>query len=176
MTSPADHWHEIEEQAQAYKLDPFLVAAVVMVESSGDEWTSRFEKKQYLEAIGILPDVKIKPITPKAYAKRLGISEDTEIAHQFTSWGPMHVMGYVARELGHIDHLPALSIASFGLGIGCKKLSILFRKHGAANVKAVLSAYNRGTPKYTKEGKFVNQDYVDKVTAFADLYTRKGVK
>jgi hypothetical protein len=145
---------DIISAANAYKLDDALVSAIIMVESAGSgwNWATRFEG-QYAYVV-----------TPQAYAKRLGISIDTERMMQKTSWGLMQCMGATAREMGFLGALPMLTEIDLGLKYGCKKLSILFKLYPKDD--DAVAAYNLGSPKRLVTGEYVNQDYVDKVKSF----------
>lgn len=145
---------EILTCANAYKIDPFLIAAIIMAESAGTGWTwaTRFEGHySYV-------------VTPGSYAKKLGISADTERIHQKMSWGLMQVMGGVARELGFLGYMPMLCQAEIGLRYGCKKLAICMKRFPEDD--DAISAYNRGSPEQLTNGDYVNQAYVDKVKKY----------
>jgi hypothetical protein len=125
-----------------------LVMAICKVESNFDPWATRHE-----------PHWKYH-LTTNKFAKELHISNQTEKVLQEISWGPMQVMGTVARELGYTDHLTKLCILTNGIHYGCKKLNSLFEKYEYRN--DVIAAYNAGSPR--KSGDlYVNQSYVDKV-------------
>jgi hypothetical protein len=70
--------------ASDYKLNTFLVAAIVVVESGGGTHKTRFEPT-YPYLYGV-----------EKYAKILQITQETEKVHQMTSWGLMQVMGSTA--------------------------------------------------------------------------------
>jgi hypothetical protein len=165
--------------ADQHRLPVGLVRAIVMVESGGDWWAWRPEPPyQYLW------DVKrgrpFRPLTagesfddraPRDFQALKG-SRDAEFWGQQASWGPMQVMGAVAREAGFVDHFPKLCDPYTGVRYGCVHLAGLRDRflvnHGWAGVAA---AYNAGTPRLatrrtaSEERTFVNQAYVDKVRA-----------
>jgi len=62
---PADYWPLIRAQAEANRLDPFLVAALIAQESTFDK-----DAKSGANAYGLM---QIVPATGKRWAKRLGI-------------------------------------------------------------------------------------------------------
>jgi hypothetical protein len=128
----------IKRFAQRSDLNPRLVLAVCVVESSLDTWATRFEPgwRWFLN--------------PKQWARTHRRSEATERVHQATSWGLMQVMGTVAMEMGYQGPLPALCLPERGLYYGCKKLKSLVEKYG--DLQKALSAYNTGRPD-TKAGK-----------------------
>jgi soluble lytic murein transglycosylase-like protein len=74
-----------------------IILGIIQTESSFNPLACRFEKNwNYLK-------------TPSYYAKKLGITTDTEMIFQKISWGLMQVMGSVYRELGYSGYLNALS-------------------------------------------------------------------
>ncbi|RMD45739.1 MAG: lytic transglycosylase domain-containing protein [Aquificota bacterium] len=74
-----------------------VILGIINTESSFNPLACRFEPEwKYLK-------------TPSYFAKKLGITADTEIVFQKISWGLMQVMGSVYRELGYTGHLNALS-------------------------------------------------------------------
>lgn len=124
-------------------LSPELVRAVIQVESGGNPQAIRYEPafhKKYVEGSG--------------YPK-----EDHQLLA--SSLGIMQVMGLVAREHGFDGDLNALLIPEVGLLYGCIHLAGLQEKHAA--LEEVVASYNAGSPRRRKDGRFVNQDYVDKV-------------
>ena len=93
-------------------------------------------------------------------------SRDTEWALQAASWGPMQVMGAVARELGFRGWFPALCTWPAGVDYGTLHLRKLrnrfLDKYGWEGVAA---AYNAGSPNRLDNGQWANQSYVDKIRA-----------
>jgi hypothetical protein len=69
-------------------------------------------------------------------------------------------MGQVARELGFQGSFYSLLEPIVGLEWGCKKLSRCYERYGANDDG--IAAYNAGSPR-KENGKYVNQEYVDKV-------------
>lgn len=133
------------------KVDPHLIAAVIQVESGGVTWRLRAEPTfAYLNA-------------PERWAKRLGITKETEIACQKMSWGLMQVMGGTARDIGYEDHISELVEPEIGVYWGTVYLARQLKKY--QTVKGAVAAYNAGSLRIGKDGKIVNQSYVDKVMA-----------
>lgn len=145
-------WRDICQAADAHELSPFLVAAVVMTESGGNAFATRYEPKYRW----------VTEDAPKI-AKRLGLSPETEHFQQMTSWGLMQCMGGTARYLGFDGHLSELTIPDVGLDFGCRYLK---SKTKGVSVEAGLSAYNSGTARKKIDGSFENQTYVDKVLRY----------
>lgn len=135
--------------AQRHDLDPLLVGAIIRVESAGNPFSVRYEPHWiYFKDV---PD----------FARRLMITEATESLMQMCSWGPMQVMGAVARELGFTDYLQKLCEPVLGITYGCKKLQAIKRRY--SSTEDIVAAYNAGTPKKNERGVYFNQNYVDKV-------------
>lgn len=143
-----------------FGVDPDLAVAI-MTEESSLAWprcSTRYEPNfQYF-------------YQPEVFAQRNGVSLDTEKAHQATSWGPMHVMGGSARELGFNDPIPVLFQPDVGIEFGVKKLKQLCAKYESES--AVIASYNAGSPRkkilpgqVVPSAEYVNQRYVDSVNA-----------
>lgn len=133
---------------EKHSVDPKLIGAIIMQESHGKVLSYRFEPKvSYI-------------YTPSRYAEKLGISFETEINCQHTSWGTMQIMGFLAREIGYDDHLPLLLMPSVGIDWGSKALSKFVGRFPF--LEDTIAAYNAGSPRKI-DGKYVNQAYVDSV-------------
>lgn len=132
-----------EKYGAEFGVNPLLIEAVIMIESSGMKWASRYE-----------PNWRWF-LNPVKYAKILISTQKTERIHQATSWGLMQVMGTVARELGFKGHLPKLCDPHTGIYYGTKKLSILLKKHGPA--PRALAAYNAGSPNSKAGAKYAQK-------------------
>lgn len=144
MTLP---WPEITAAAEKNKIPPVLVAAIVMVESSGQPHAMRFEPHfRWLK-------------DPKYYAGRLGITVETETALQKMSFGLMQIMGGTARGLGFDGYLTELTNPRENLKWGCQYLAQHFARYPWHEA---IAAYNAGSPRY-EDGRLVNVAYVDKV-------------
>lgn len=128
--------------AKGWGLKPALVRAIVQVESSGNPKAIRYEPAFY-----------------EKYTK--GKYPFTESRSLATSWGLMQIMGLVSRELGYEGSLSFLLIPELGLFWGCHKLASISEKH--QNEQEIIAAYNAGSPRRGLDGKFINQEYVDKV-------------
>lgn len=119
----------------AHSIDELLIYAIILKETSGNTWKTRFEPV-YFE--------KNKTHLHGTYAKKLVISSETERVHQCMSWGLMQIMGVVAREMGYDDDLTKLLIPEVGIEWGVKKLDKLLVLH--RNTDLAVSAYNHGSP------------------------------
>lgn len=148
--------------APPFNLLPEIIAAVCEVESSGIVGKVRYES-----AWSLFED-------PKSYASSLVITEETETMLQKCSWGPMQVMGAVARQHGFRGHMPALCSEYLGVYFGCIHLHWLNLKHGYEG-DDLISAYNRGTPVKNSDGHYLNQPYVDHVKKWITYFQEHGV-
>ena len=145
----------IEKTAAAYHLPVQLVAAMAGVESGGDACACRFEPA-FLERY-VRPDQSVRA--------RGACSLETERQALATSWGLMQVMGATARGLGfNGPFLSALTDPATGLEYGCRLLARLRDRHYAKlGWPGVVAAYNAGSPRLTTAGRYVNQEYVDRI-------------
>lgn len=143
-------WPIINQCAAAHGLDPDLIAAFIMTESSGNPGATRFEPKwRYF-------------YRPEAMEPE---EADSEKVKQATSWGLMQVMGSVARELGYQGDLVDLAQPQIGLEYGCLKLATLMHKYALHDA---ISSYNAGSPRQDGTGNYVNQKYVNTVLGYLD--------
>jgi len=149
MVITPDGWL-VNDAARRFGVPRETVAAIVEVESGGNPWATRYE-----------PHYRwLFPFrNPQTSASQ-------ERWQQRVSWGAMQVMGAVARELGFVGpFLSQLCDPETGLQYGCIYLARLLDKHGT--LLEAVSAYNQGAPRRRDDGKFRNQEYVDKVAAAA---------
>ncbi|MDH5548059.1 MAG: lytic transglycosylase domain-containing protein [Gammaproteobacteria bacterium] len=150
--------------AARYEIPSTIVLGIVRAESSGDIFAMRYEP-DYRWLWDVKEGGPIKQINLSgAFPHYPHSTWQTEITGQKTSWGPMQVMGAVAREYGFNGYFPELCSVDLGILYGCKYLARLrdsfIDLHDWAGVVA---AYNAGTPKFNNDGTFANQTYVDKV-------------
>jgi len=103
---------------------------------------------------------------PKGFSGISGITTpEEEYEGQKTSWGPMQVMGAVARELGFMGKFEELNGIP-GVVYGVQHFVNLYRRHfKAKGIGAVISAYNDGNTD-TRD----NAHYVQKVLGYAKGY------
>lgn len=143
-----------------------LLRAIVTVESRSNPWAMRYEAHyRWLWNIetnqpfrGKLSDYPLPPREWRAF----GVSRDTEVKAQKTSWGLMQIMGAVGRELGFDrPFLTELVDPQVNLEYGCRHLYNMYRRFGGWEEAAV--AYNAGSPRRNKEGQWVNQVYLDRL-------------
>ena len=146
--------------------DIILLKAHIQVESNWNEYAVRYEPSfPYL-------------FSPQVFAKKNGISLDTETTMQKISWGLFQVMGCVIREMGYEDALPKCLDPAKNMEMGIKYY--LKRCKKFPDITDRIAAYNAGSPKRTKDGKeYINQKYVSRVLGqyhrYLDLEPRKEV-
>lgn len=145
-------WEIIKEAADKYDLDPFIIAAIIMVESSGNHMASRFEPTW------------THHLSPAQYALQLDTDIQSEMDAQATSYGYMQVMGTVAREYGFGQNFTKLYNKKLNIDFGCKHLKNMYNRYG--DMQSAIASYNAGSVIKTRGGTFVNERYVDKVMSF----------
>jgi hypothetical protein len=134
-----------------------LLAAIVQTESGGNKNAARFE-----------PDYKYL-VVPDKYAREQGISQLTELMFQKTSWGLAQIMGGVAREHGFQGSLIELVEPELNLTLACKHIQKLSNRW--KDRADFIAAYNAGSPVKQLDGKYKNQQYVDKVLNYMAALT-----
>lgn len=164
---------DIRHHAQTFNLPPLIVQGIIKVESDGNPYSYRAEPAyRYLFDID-----KYEPFRDLTQAEmnqdsapvdfpwyEAISSRDTEWYGQQCSWGPMQVMGAVARERGFRKSFPELCSFDDGVYWGCSHLRWLADRYLDEGWWAsVISAYNQGSPRRNDDGTFCNQEYVDKV-------------
>ena len=151
---------DIEQYATRYCIPQDILRAVVLVESGGDTWAMRYEPHYRW-----LWDVRRnKPVrtTMDLFPAPRGVSRDSEIMGQKTSWGLMQVMGAVARERGFEGRfLSELCDPDVGMRFGCLHLLGFHRRWGTWELALV--SYNAGSPRKGDDGKWVNQVYIERL-------------
>ena len=161
------YWREIVVAATKYALDPILVEALVVTESSGNTDAFRFERdfwNRYLK-----PNKLYNGKNPRRVS---------------SSYGLMQIMYPVAIERGYpVDlHPELLFVPETGLDYGCKHLRFLFdwAKEGWPEsseqdiLESVLASYNGGRGSNTPADKPRRQaTYARKVLANYALLTKE---
>ncbi len=163
---------ELDAAARRYSLPLPLLVAMAYVESAGDVYAYKVEPPyRYLVDVSTgrpfrkLSTAEIaSEIAPRDFAHFPHSSRDTEWWGQQASWGPLQIMGAVAREYGYRDPFPRLCTASQGVQYGAQHLHNLRRRFLATHGwEGVAAAYNAGSPRRQLDGQWENQAYVDKV-------------
>lgn len=134
----------IEDKAIEFELDPDLIQAFVMAESSGKPDAYRYEDAFYHH-----------------YTEPMNFSEDEEKGRA-TSYGLMQIMGQVARELGFKGEFIELFDPATGLDYSLKHLKRFIKKYQTQGLDYAIASYNAGSPRF-KNGHFVNQEYVNRI-------------
>lgn len=151
----------VRKCAESVGVDGDLAQAISLIESNHNPLAIRVE-----------PNWKWF-VTPEKFAFMAQITPITERMLQSCSFGSMQIMGGVLRELGFAGPLTdAIATPSIAITGSCKKLKTLVEKYPNSLPHAV-DAYNAGSAVRTIQGKFVNQGYVDRVTA--ELNRIKGL-
>lgn len=116
----------IERLARAHSLDPNLVEAVVIAESSGCTDAFRHEPEFYTRYL------KDNPEYQGQNQRRVS-----------SSYGLMQVMYPTAQQYGYSEHPEHLFVPETGLQYGCLHLAAMLRWAGG-NPRQALAAYNGG--------------------------------
>jgi len=126
-------------------IDVNLVKAIISVESNWNPFAIRFE-----------PELK----NTRWYTNSLKNIENITDFH-FCSFGLMQVLYGVALNLGYTGNPLGLFDPITNIHYGTSLLLNYLRIY--KNIKDAISSYNQGSPKKDKDGKYLNQAYVDKV-------------
>lgn len=141
----------IAATALNYQLDPDLLCAQVLVESSGDPFAFRYEPgfwSQYL--ISRTPSAR--PEGPLLAC----------------SYGLLQILGQTARERGYVGQLSDLFDPAIGVRWGCEHLVYLRQRLPVDyDVRALLASYNGGLSG-NQHPPYRNAAYADKVLALRD--------
>lgn len=138
-------------------IPPEAVLAIIEVESDGNPYATAYNQNYSW--------VNMQAKRPA------NCSANTESVHQRTAWGLMQVMGATARQAGFEGWLPELVDPEVNMRTAIAYLAQLRRKHFETHgIDGVIAAYNRGAPRKSPDGNFVNQGYVDRVKALMPKY------
>lgn len=141
--------------ADKWDIDPSWLKAIISTESSWDTCAIRYEPNYvYL-------------YNTETCAKVCRVTLGTEIATQKMSWGLCQIMGALAREQGFVKMLPELidpKVNIYQLAVRIDHL------RGIKNDQNwIFAAYNAGPGVKEMDGKYPNQQYVDKVNGFLSV-------
>lgn len=91
-----------------------------------------------------------------------------------SSWGLMQVMLATARKILNNPNLTTTHLINPRINIeaGVKVLAENWNRWG--NLPDAIAAYNAGSPRLGKDGKYVNKDYVYKVLSNYETYKKLG--
>jgi hypothetical protein len=125
-----DYGREVDAAARQHGLSPEMVAALVMVESSGRADAFRFEP-------GILAQIQTGKLTPKY------LPANTAPRRIASSYGLTQILFVTACDYGFRSEPEALFVPWISLEYGCAHLeALLDRAHG--EYEKALCAYNGG--------------------------------
>lgn len=142
---------------EKYGVEPSVAYGIIMTESGGEEWASRYE-----------PTNRWK-FFPQRYHRRLNITLETEKVLQDTSYGLFQVMGSTARSMGFKEMLGKLYQVDLNFHYGLTHLKSHLAKY-AGDVQDAVAAYNAGSarkvlkPDGTRE--YVNQVHINRFLRF----------
>jgi len=159
----------IASECERLKLDPTIVSALILIESSGNPWAWNPEPR-YRYFWNVRTNRPFRKITEEEIKSEaapmdfptLKGDRDQEWWGQQASWGLMQVMGAVAREHGfNGKYLTQLCDSEMNIHYGCQHLALIMR--GAkGDLERALATYNGGRVGNV-ERPFRNQFYADKV-------------
>lgn len=135
----------INKNALKYSLRPDVVACIILQESAGDTFATRFEKEFYEVALSQKSRYQLSGWIPKQNETP---TIDTEKVARATSYGLMQVLGDTARWCGGLSskYLTVLCDPEIGVNIGCKVLRYYLDMEKNDYAKA-LCRYNAGSVK-----------------------------
>lgn len=142
-----------------YQVPYDLALSIVEQESGGRNLCFRHEPhlhKDYSLKVFVVESAKF-------YAKKNHVSVASEMILRASSLGLMQILGQKAREMGFESDLMDLCVPENGLEYGVRVLSDLMKKY--PNETDVIASYNAGSPRLLSTGSYVNQRYVDEVSA-----------
>jgi soluble lytic murein transglycosylase-like protein len=132
---------QITRVAESYNLDPLIIAAVVLQESAGNPWVSRFEVGYFHRYVDAVP---LRLYVPRE------ITETTERMSRATSWGLMQIMGGTARQHGYKKLLTQLLDPLENIELGALILANFLRNTGSYT-EALLRYNGGGRLQYASE-------------------------
>lgn len=135
---PVDIKTGIEKASALHTLPVPFITAVCMVESSFDQAAIRYEPAFYRLYLDSMPATELRRGMP------LGSTLETERCGRAFSWGPMQLMGQVARERGYSDWFARLCTPEVGIDWGCRHLVWLRQRIGRQDLERMAGAYNGG--------------------------------
>ena len=131
----------VDDYARQFDLPPVLVEAMIAVESGGN-------------ALAWQPG-STRRATPR--------DSDSEWYGRRCRWGPMLLLGMVARERGFTGSFPALCNMDCGVYWGCRQLAWLDRHYGVHHGwRGVIGAWREGSLPQGKE-EIKHRGYVRQV-------------
>ncbi len=149
MEGKADFLPIVTKLCSERSLDSDLICALIQTESAWNPYAVRFELSfQFIE-------------NPAVHAKRNGITQKTERYLQKFSWGLGQIMGGTARGLGYRG--PLTQLVDPEVNIELIGEYFIKRCLRYSDEQKQIAAYNAGSV-VMQNGRFINEDYVLKVT------------
>ena len=91
-----------------------------------------------------------------------------------SSWGLMQVLLTTAKSILNNPNLAITELIQPAVNIEAGTAYIAQNLSRFGNMRDAIAAYNAGSPRLNKDGKYINQSYVDKVTNNYNLYKSMG--
>lgn len=130
------------QAGEKYEIDPLLLVAIAIKESSLQPDSFRKEPAFYKRYVSRLTVKRIKEYNPWVFALE-AVAKEKEA--EACSYGLMQVMGLTARELGFRNmHLRDLHESQINIEYGAKVIKKQLVRY-SGDVEKALSAYNAGT-------------------------------
>ena len=145
-----------------------MLGAVILSQSTLEPIIQEMSQKYGIESAWIKAHIKVE--------SNWDVNASRFEAHKNdASWGLMQVLLQTARDVLGDQNLTTTQLINprNNIEAGTKFLSQLWSRFG--NMRDAIAAYNAGSPRIGNDGKYVNQDYVDKVTNAYNQYKTIGV-
>lgn len=140
----------ISKTAQSYDLNSNWLKAIIRQESNFNPYALRLEPTFSYYC------------TPELFAKKLGVTLQTEICTQKMSWGLGQLMGSLIRELGMDDSMGKAFLPETNILLIAKNLVKI--QKSCSTIDDIFAVYNGGLGALKKvNGKYINQSYIDSV-------------
>lgn len=154
----------ISNAALRYGIPSQLFHAIIQVESSGLVYATRYEPG-YRWLWDVREDRPYEGDPENLPSKSRFCTQATELIGQRTSWGLVQIMGATARELGFQGpFLAGLLDPKTNTNYGAMYLNQLYRRFAdEGGWEAVAAAYNAGSPRRNDDGRWINQQYIDRL-------------
>lgn len=135
---------DIRGYARQNGLEPALVAALILTESSGNPHAYRYEDGFYQRYLANQPSKHLGLVWDE------GVTEESERRLRAFSFGLCQIMGQTAREYGFEGPLPELFNTSINIRLGCQILGSHLKHF--RDLDLALSAYNSGRAYVNRHG------------------------
>lgn len=160
MISPDALGEVVNEASVAYRLRPDIVMCIIIQESAGDTFATRFERLLYETNLSTKTRNELSGWVP---AEGSLPSLNTELVDRSKSWGLMQVLGDTARWCAKYAgrYFTALCDPSVGVDIGCKVLAY-YLERSQGDYRTALCRYNAGSPS-SPDGQLYAQEVLARV-------------